>query len=239
MRPDGRKNSELRPVRITRGFTSAPPGSVLIEMGRTKVLCTASIADGVPDFLAGSEQGWITADYSMLPGSTPTRKEREINRGRPEGRTQEIRRIIGRSLRAAVDLAQLGPRSLWIDCDVLEADGGTRTASVTGGFVALVDALRRLQEQGAIGRLPIRHFVAAVSVGIVNGQAALDLCYEEDCNAAVDLNLVMTDAGEIVEVQGTGERCTFAPAELQRLVHLGWKGIRKLLDCQRRALAER
>lgn len=234
-RIDGRKATELRPVKIVRNFTSTPAGSVLIEMGRTKVLCTATVKAGIPAFLEGTGQGWVTAEYNMLPASTPERKS-HWQGTRPEGRTMEIRRMIGRSLRAVVELDALGESTIWIDCDVLEADGGTRTASITGGFVAMVDALRSLRDMGYFRKLPLKDCVASISVGIVEGKMLLDLCYEEDSSADVDLNLVMTDRGEIVEIQGTGEMRAFRTDELDRLIRLGWRGIKQLIGYQRRAL---
>ena len=202
MRIDGRLFNELRPVRITKNFTKYGEGSVLIETGDTKVLCTASVEEKVPQFLKGMGRGWITAEYSMLPRSTAVRKVREIVRGRPEGRTQEIQRLIGRSLRSIVNLDKLGGEyTIWIDCDVLQADGGTRTASITGSFVALVDALGHMKKQGIIKEIPVTDMVAAVSVGIVDGEIALDLCYAEDSKAQVDMNLVMTGIGKLAEAQ--------------------------------------
>ena len=207
-RIDMRQNDELRQVKITRNYLKHPQGSVLIEMGDTKVICTAMIDDRIPPFLKGSNTGWITAEYSMLPGSTLSRKVRESTRGKVEGRSQEIQRLIGRALRAAVDLSAIGEKTIWIDCDVIQADGGTRTASITGSFVALVDALNKLYTNGEIKYIPITSFISAVSVGIVNRVPILDLCYEEDHRAQVDMNIVMTDKDQFVEVQGTGETCS-------------------------------
>jgi ribonuclease PH len=235
-RADGRRSNELRPVTITRRFTSSPHGSVLIEMGRTRVLCTAMVEDGVPPFLRNSGSGWVTAEYSMLPGSTARRKPRESTLGKIEGRTHEIRRIIGRSMRGAVDLAAFPDRTIWIDCDVLEADGGTRTASITGAYVALADALGWMKQRGIFTALPLRCMVAAVSAGIVGGRPVLDLCYQEDSEAEVDMNVVMTDGGEFVEVQGTAERQPFAEAELRRMLALARTGMRQLFALQAKAL---
>ncbi len=239
MRADGREYDELRPVRITKNFTKYGEGSVLIEAGDTKVLCTASVEERVPHFLKGSGQGWITAEYSMLPRSTAVRKVREIARGRLEGRTQEIQRLIGRSLRSVVNMDKLGGEyTIWIDCDVLQADGGTRTASVTGAFVALVDALGYMKRRGIISSIPITDLVAAISVGIVDEQIILDLCYQEDSKAQVDMNLVMTGTGKIVEIQGTGEAFPFTVDNMHRMVELGTLGIGKLIQAQKRALEE-
>jgi len=238
MRHDQRRPDELRPVRIQRAFTRSAPGSVLIEAGRTVVLCTASVDPVVPQWLAGQGRGWITAEYSMLPGSTQPRKPRERS-GRLEGRTSEIQRLIGRSLRAVADLEALGERTIVVDCDVLEADGGTRTASVTGAMIALVDAVASIRDGlPDPARNPLRDHVAAVSVGIVDGQALLDLDYAEDCQATVDMNVVMTGSGRFVEVQGTAEHAPFTGAELHTLLELAQAGIRRLLDYQRQALGD-
>jgi ribonuclease PH len=237
MRRDGRGPHELRPVRLALDFTANPLASVLFEMGRTKVLCTVHEERSVPRFLQGSGRGWITAEYSLLPGSTERRTDREASRGRPSGRTQEIQRLIGRSLRAVADLPALGERSLWVDCDVLEADGGTRTASITGAYAALELAARRLVARGQLERLPLRDTVAAVSVGIVGGELVLDLPYEEDARAEVDMNVVATGSGRFVEIQGTGEDGTFSPEDLKSLTELGLAGIRELTRLQREALA--
>jgi ribonuclease PH len=238
MRRDGRGPHELRAVRVQLDFTENPLGSVLFEMGRTKVLCTVHEERSVPRFLQGSGRGWITAEYSLLPGSTERRTDREASRGRPSGRTQEIQRLIGRSLRAVADLPALGERSLWVDCDVLEADGGTRTASITGAYAALELALRRLVARGALERLPLRDSVAAVSVGIVAGELVLDLPYEEDSRAEVDMNVVATGSGRFVEIQGTGEDGTFSPEDLKSLTELALSGVRELTRVQREALAK-
>ncbi len=237
-RVDDRRPAELRPVKIQPGYLSQPEGSVLIAMGRTRVVCAVSVENSVPRWMREQDQtgGWITAEYSMLPYSTSPRKPRELARGRPEGRTQEIQRLIGRAMRAAVDLEKLGERTLWVDCDVLQADGGTRTAAITGSYVALVLALRKLQERGQLAELPVTTAVAAVSVGLLDGQPILDLCYEEDAKAAVDMNVVMTGSGQFVEVQGTGEEATFSQEDLTSLLTLAGAGIKKLLAAQVRAL---
>lgn len=236
-RHDGRRTDELRPLEIKRRYTHAAPGSVLIQAGRTTVLCTASIAEEVPPWMKGQGRGWITAEYNMLPGSTVPRKPRERG-GKVDGRTTEIQRLIGRSLRAVVDLEALGERSITVDCDVLEADGGTRTLSITGALVALVDALATVKELPDPQRFPLRETVAAVSVGLVDGRAVLDLDYHEDFAAAVDMNVVMTGAGRFVEVQGTGEEATFSEQELIELLKLARGGISQLIDAQRAALGE-
>lgn len=238
MRIDNRQNNELRPVKITRDYLLNPLGSVLIEMGNTKVICTATIDDKVPPFLKGTNTGWITSEYSMLPGSTISRKVRESARGRIEGRTHEIQRLIGRSIRSVVDLAKLGERTIWIDCDVIQADGGTRTASITGSFVAVVDALSKLLKNGVIDSMPISNYIAAVSVGISEEGPILDLNYVEDSSAKVDMNVVMTDNGDFVEVQGTGEESTFSRKELNELLDLAESGIFELVNVQKEALGE-
>ena len=237
-RVDGRRPDQLRPVKIHPEFVAAPAGSVLIEMGSTRVICAASVEDGVPRWMREQSVtgGWITAEYSMLPYSTSPRKSRELSRGRPEGRTQEIQRLIGRALRAVTDLDKLGERSVWIDCDVLQADGGTRTAAITGSYVALMLAMRRLKEAGKIEESPVRSAVAAVSVGLLDDVALLDLCYEEDAKAAVDMNVVMTDTGNLVELQGTGEEAPFSKKQMAELLKLGEKGIKQLLAAQEKAL---
>jgi ribonuclease PH len=234
-RHDGRKSDQLRPLRFKRRYTRSAPGSVLVSAGRTTVLCTASIDETVPPWLKDQGTGWVTAEYSMLPGSTSPRKRRD-REGKLDGRTSEIQRLIGRSLRAVVDLAALGPRQITIDCDVLEADGGTRTASITGAYVALVDALRTLSAKFPGGRLPLSDSVAAVSVGLVEGKPLLDLDYIEDVAAEVDMNVVLTGAGRFVEVQGTGEEATFTQAELDLLLKLARGGIASLAKAQRTAL---
>jgi len=236
-RADGRKeNDQLRDINITRGFTKYAEGSVLIETGDTKVICNASVEDGVPYFLRGQNQGWVTAEYAMLPRATENRNVREASKGKLSSRTQEIRRLIGRSLRSIVDLDLLGEQTIWIDCDVIQADGGTRTASITGAFIALVDALSYMIEQNSINEMPIKDFVAAVSVGIVEDELLLDLCYDEDSSAQVDMNLVMTESGEIIEIQGTGEQSPFTQSQLAELIKLGTVGIEKLVAFQKEAL---
>ncbi|MBQ6820749.1 MAG: ribonuclease PH [Clostridium sp.] len=236
MRIDGRKNDQVRNTKVTRGYTKYADGSVLIEVGDTKVICTASIEEKVPPFLKGQGEGWITAEYSMLPSSTGTRKVRDIARLKIDGRTMEIQRLIGRALRSVVDLKALGERTIWIDCDVIQADGGTRTTSITGAFIALVDAVNKLHKQKPFEIYPIRSFVSATSVGIVNEEKILDLCYEEDSNAKVDMNVVATDEGEFIEVQGTGEEAPFKRSELNELLDLAEKGIKQMVHIQKEAL---
>lgn len=236
-RIDQRKNDELRPVRITRGFTDHAPGSVLITCGGTRVLCTACFQQGVPGWKEGSGTGWCTAEYDMLPASTHTRKRRA--RERLDGRTQEIQRLIGRSLRAVLDLKALGENSILVDCDVIQADGGTRTASITGAYVAVADAIQHAIRSGILDKSPLLESVAAISVGIVGRHAMLDLCYAEDVDAKVDMNVVQTGNGRFVEVQGTGEGTTFSPAELNRMLKLAAKGIRSLSVLQTKTLARR
>ena len=236
MRPSGRRPDELRTVRITRGFTRHAEGSVLVEFGETRVLCTASVEEKVPPFLKGRGQGWVTAEYGMLPRATNTRTQREAAAGKQSGRTQEIQRLIGRSLRAVVDMTAVGERTVQIDCDVLQADGGTRTASITGAFVALHDALRLLQDRGQLQAWPLRDFVAAVSVGVYQGAPVLDLDYAEDSACETDMNIVMTGSGGIVELQGTAEGKPFTRTELDAMVDLGRTGIAQLVAHQRAAL---
>ncbi len=235
-RPDGRTPAQLRRVTLTRSVMKFASASCLVEWGDTKVLCTATVEERVPPFLRNSGTGWVTAEYGMLPCSSATRIERDATRGRVGGRTQEIQRLIGRCLRTVVDLAQLGERSILIDCDVVQADGGTRCASITGGFVALVDALNTLRTKRVLSRLPVRDFVAATSVGMVRGQPMLDLCYAEDATAEVDMNVVMTSRGGFIELQGTAERAPFHPADLTRLLRLAKHGVNHLLTVQRRVL---
>ncbi|MEM6606234.1 MAG: ribonuclease PH [Pseudomonadota bacterium] len=237
-RSDGRQCAELRSVSLQRNFTCYAEGSVLVSFGATRVLCTASIEESVPRFLRGSGSGWITAEYGMLPRSTGTRTNREATRGKQGGRTMEIQRLIGRSLRAAVDLTHLGEHTITLDCDVLQADGGTRTASITGAFVALVDAINVLQRSKRISGDPLRFFVASVSVGIVAGQPILDLNYEEDSSAETDLNVVMSETGDFIEVQGTAEGAPFHRGELDAMLDLASSGIEELIQQQRSALAE-
>lgn len=231
-----RKNDELRKVKITPDYIIYPEGSVLIEMGNTKVICNASVEENVPPFKKDSGEGWVTAEYSMLPRATGTRNKRDIGRGKQNARGVEIQRLIGRALRAAVDFKLLGERSITIDCDVIQADGGTRTASVTGGFVALYLACDKLVKAGIIEKKPIVNFVSAVSVGIVGGVPQLDLCYEQDSHADVDMNVIMTDKGEFVEIQGTGENNTFSMDELMSLLELAKKGNEELQRIQREVL---
>ncbi len=236
-RHDGRRPNEIRPPKIKRRYTQAAPGSVLYQAGKTTVLCTASIDESVPPWMKGQGRGWITAEYNMLPGSTSPRKRRDRD-GKLDGRTSEIQRLIGRSLRAIVDLGDLGERSVTVDCDVLEADGGTRTASITGAFIALVDALHTLREKLDPARPVLTDSVAAVSVGMVEGRALLDLDYVEDVDAEVDMNVVMTGSGRFVELQGTGEEATFSEKELAALVKLARVGIAELHSLQRTALGK-
>jgi len=237
MRTDGRKARDLRAVKITNEFIRSSAGSALIEVGDTRVVCTATVEDDVPPFLRDTNQGWVTAEYGMLPGSGNTRIARESTRGRVGGRTHEIQRLIGRSLRAVTNLQLLGSRTIWVDCDVLEADGGTRTASITGAYVALALALRRLRAAGKIAGDPLTGSVAAVSAGIVDGQAMLDLRYAEDSRAEVDMNFVMTGKGRFIEVQGTAESKPFSKAQLDRLADMAWEGIKQLTALQQEALA--
>ncbi|MGB9679121.1 MAG: ribonuclease PH [Thermoanaerobacteraceae bacterium] len=237
-RIDGREFDQLRPIKIIRDFNKYAEGSVLIEVGNTKVICTASIEDKVPPFQKGTGKGWITSEYSMIPRATETRTQREATRGKQSGRTMEIQRLIGRALRAAVDLDAIGERTIWIDCDVIQADGGTRTASITGAFVALVDAIHKLMQKKVITKMPIKNFVAAVSVGIVDNQRLLDLCFAEDSNALVDMNVVMTDKGEYVEIQGTGEGGPFSKSELDGLIELAEYGLEQIIDVQKQALLD-
>ena len=236
MRPSQRRPDELRAIRITRNFTCHAEGSVLIEFGATKVLCTASVLEKQPPHLRGTERGWVTAEYGMLPRSTNTRTDREAARGKQSGRTQEIQRLIGRSLRAVVDLDKLGPRTIHLDCDVLQADGGTRTASITGAFVALTDAVNFLIREKRLVATPVREAVAAVSVGVYQGLPVLDLDYAEDSGCDTDMNVVMTEAGGIIEVQGTAEGAPFSRAEMQSMLDLAQHGITRLIAAQRAAL---
>ena len=237
-RPSGRRPEQLRQVKITRDYTCNAEGSVLIEFGNTKVICTASVETGVPRFLRGTGQGWVTAEYGMLPRSTNSRMGREATRGKQSGRTQEIQRLIGRSLRAAVDLKQLGEHTINIDCDVIQADGGTRTASITGACVALVDAIRHLQRKKAITGDPLVAMIASVSVGVYKGTAVLDLDYPEDSNAETDMNVVMNSDGGFIEVQGTAEAAPFSAEELNQMLDLAKQGIADLVRVQQMALAQ-
>ena len=235
-RPSGRAADEIREVKITRNYTKHAEGAVLVEFGDTKVLCTASVENNVPRFLKSKGQGWVTAEYGMLPRSTGSRMDREAARGKQSGRTQEIQRLIGRSLRAAVDMKKLGEHTIKIDCDVIQADGGTRTASITGACVALIDALSAMQAQGRIKQSPLKQMIASVSVGIYKGVPVLDLDYLEDSNAETDMNVVMTDNGGFIEVQGTGEDGEFSAEELSQLISLAQNGIVQLFSLQQAAL---
>lgn len=235
MRHDGRKPNQLRPIKIRRKFTRNAPGSVLYQCGQTTVLCTASVEESVPPWMKGRGTGWVTAEYNMLPGSTSPRKQRERG-GKVDGRTTEIQRLIGRSLRAIIDLDALGERTIAIDCDVLEADGGTRTASISGAFIALADAVHSLPKTVLAAKNPLKDSIAAISVGLVASQAVLDLDYTEDASASVDMNIVMTGAGRFVEIQGTGEEATFDDAELAALLKLAKHGIAELAGVQQKAL---
>jgi ribonuclease PH len=237
-RPSARRADELRPVRMIRNYTKHAEGSVLVEFGDTRVLCTASVEESVPAFLRGRGQGWLTAEYGMLPRSTDKRMDREAARGKQSGRTLEIQRLIGRSLRAVVDLAVLGERTLHIDCDVLQADGGTRTAAITGGFVAVYDALRWLRERGMLEKQPVNDHVAAVSVGIYQGMPVLDLDYVEDASCGTDMNVVMTGSGAFVEVQGTAEGAPFSERDMQAMIKLAAKGIGELVALQKHTLEQ-
>ena len=232
-RTDGRRPDEIRLVRITRPFLKYADGSVLIEMGETKVICTASVEEKIPPFLRDKGQGWVTAEYAMLPRATHDRMPREASRGKQSGRTLEIQRLVGRALRAVTDLPAMGERTIWIDCDVIQADGGTRTASITGAFIALADAFAALKEKKALTKTPLIDYLAAISVGKVGGAALVDLCYEEDSTAEVDMNLVMTGKGRLVEVQGTAERGSFAKEDLDQFLAMGWKSIQQLIKLQR------
>lgn len=236
MRSGARRNDQVRNAKITRNYIKHAEGSVLIEVGDTKVICTASIEEKVPPFLKGSGEGWITAEYNMLPRSTATRKPRDISRLKIDGRTMEIQRLIGRALRSVVDLKALGEKTIWIDCDVIQADGGTRTTSICGAFVALVDAMNKLHKQKTFKVYPIRKFLCATSVGIVGEEKLLDLCYEEDSIARVDMNVIGTDEGEFVEIQGTGEEAPFNRAELNELLDLAEKGIKQMIQLQKDCL---
>jgi ribonuclease PH len=236
MRLDQRTNDQLRAITITRQYTRYAEGSVLVEFGNTKVLCTASVDNSVPRFLKGTGQGWVTAEYGMLPRSTHTRNDREAAKGKQSGRTQEIQRLIGRSLRAMVDLKKLGENTITIDCDVIQADGGTRTAAITGGAIALVDALGTLQSNKKVSGDPLKGLVAAISVGMFKGEALLDLCYEEDSKCETDMNVVMTQSGEFIEIQGTAESKPFSRAQSNQMLELAEKGISELIQLQQKAL---
>ncbi len=236
MRSDQRQPDQLRPVRITTNFIAHAEGSALIEVGKTRVICTATLETGVPSFLRGSGKGWITSEYGMIPRATNTRTPREASRGRVSGRTHEIQRLIGRSLRVVTDLSVLGERTLWVDCDVIQADGGTRTAAITGSFVALFLAFHELVTAGDLPALPLKDYVAATSVGLVGGTPMLDLTYEEDSTAEVDMNLVLTGRGQFVEVQATAEHATFDDAQSQAMLALARKGVAQLIECQKAVL---
>ncbi|MBO8177306.1 MAG: ribonuclease PH [Bacillus sp. (in: Bacteria)] len=239
MRVDGRQTLELRPIHIQADFLKHPEGSVLITVGDTKVICTASIDDRVPPFMRGEGKGWITAEYSMLPRATEQRNVRESSKGKVSGRTMEIQRLIGRALRAVVDLEAIGERTVWIDCDVIQADGGTRTASITGAFVAMTMALHKLQEEKELEKFPIKDYLAATSVGVLKELGVvLDLNYEEDSQAEVDMNIIMTGAGEFVELQGTGEEATFTFAQLQQMLDAAQQGISQLIQIQKETLGD-
>lgn len=233
MRPDGRRNDELRELKITRNFIETAEGSVLIELGRTRVICTASVEERVPPFLKDKNTGWITAEYSMLPRATQTRTLRESATGRIGGRTHEIQRLIGRSLRSVVNLDAIGQRTIWFDCDVIQADGGTRTAAITGAYICLCDAVDFALKKGLIAQNPLRDYLAAVSVGVVKGLPVLDLCYQEDSSAEVDMNVVMTGSGELIEIQGTAEGRPFSIDTLHELLALSKKGIDRLITVQK------
>lgn len=236
MRFDGRKFDQMRPVNIIRNYTKYAEGSVYIEVGDTRVICNVSIEDKVPIFLRGKGEGWITCEYNMLPRATQIRKIRDITRGKIDGRTVEIQRLIGRVLRSVVDLKALGEKTLWVDCDVIQADGGTRTTAITGAFIAIVDAVNKLHRKKNFKVYPIRKYLSAISVGIVNNEKLLDLCYAEDSNAQVDMNIVMTDDGEFVEIQGTGEEKPFSRKDLNQLIDLGENGIKKMIEIEKRSL---
>src|SRR6516164_4192238 len=236
MRTDGRKPAQLRPIRITPSYIKTADGSVLIEMGDTKVICTAKLEERVPPFLRNSGKGWITAEYGMLPGSSSIRIGRESSRGKIGGRTHEIQRLIGRSLRAIADLQTLGEKTIWVDCDVIQADGGTRTASITGAYVALAEAVKSWLHRGVISVDPLKDAVAAVSIGIVEGKILLDLCYEEDSKADVDMNFVMTGAGKFIEVQGTAEASPFTRKQMERMAEIAQLGIRELIKTQKKVI---
>jgi ribonuclease PH len=238
MRPSGRDPDQIRQINITRRYTKHAEGSVLIEFGDTKVICTATVENRVPGFLKGSGQGWVTAEYGMLPRSTGSRMGREAAKGKQGGRTMEIQRLIGRSLRAAIDLKALGENSITIDCDVIQADGGTRTASITGGFVALSDAVRHMLDKNILKDNPIRHHVASISVGVYQGVPVADLDYDEDSNCETDMNIVMNDAGGFIEIQGTAEGAAFSDSELQTMLQLGRNAIAQLITKQREALQD-
>ncbi|GMR18712.1 MAG: ribonuclease PH [Gammaproteobacteria bacterium] len=238
MRPSGRNPDDIRPIKITRNYTRHAEGSVLVEFGHTRILCNASVEARVPRFLKGKDQGWVTAEYGMLPRSTGQRMQREAARGKQGGRTLEIQRLIGRSLRAAVDLDALGEHTITVDCDVIQADGGTRTASITGGCVALIDAINYMKTNDLIGSDPLQRFVASVSAGVYDGEIILDLDYDEDSNAETDMNFVMDDSGGFIEIQGTAEGKPFSATEMQAMTEFAQAGIKTLIKCQQDALKE-
>jgi ribonuclease PH len=237
-RVDGRRKDEVRPVKITRNFIKHAEGSVLMEMGGTKVICTASVEEKVPPFLRDKKVGWVTAEYAMLPRATHERTQREAVKGRQGGRTLEIQRLVGRALRSVTDMAEMGERSIWIDCDVIQADGGTRTAAITGSFIALADAFKVLKKRELIKKRPLTDYLAAISVGRVGGEVLVDLAYEEDSKAEVDMNLVMTGRGRFVEVQGTAERQAFDKKDLDEFLGLGWKAIKGLVELQKELIGD-
>lgn len=237
-RNDKRAYDQLREVKITKDYTKYADGSVLIESGNTKVLCTAMIEEKIPVFLKGQNKGWITAEYRMLPSSTASRKIRDSSKGKIDGRNMEIQRLIGRTLRSIIDLKKLGERTLWVDCGVIQADGGTRTAAITGAFIAIMQAVKKLKDAKKIKEIPMDHFVAAISVGVVNGQPLLDLCYEEDSKAEIDMNVVMTETGDYIEIQGTGEARPMKKEEFNKLLALSEKGIMELIEIQKKALMD-
>jgi ribonuclease PH len=237
-RVDGRRKDEVRPVKITRNFIKHAEGSVLMEMGGTKVICTASVEEKVPPFLRDKKVGWVTAEYAMLPRATHERTQREAVKGKQGGRTLEIQRLVGRALRSVTDMTEMGERSIWIDCDVIQADGGTRTAAITGSFIALADAFKVLKKRELIKKRPLTDYLAAISVGRVGGEVLVDLAYEEDSKAEVDMNLVMTGRGRFVEVQGTAERQAFDKKDLDEFLGLGWKAIKSLVELQKELIGD-
>lgn len=238
IRIDGRTKDQLRPLKVTPNYIVHAEGSVLIEMGNTKVICSATIDEKVPPFLKGENKGWVTAEYSMLPRATQTRNPRESVRGKLTGRTMEIQRLVGRALRSVVDMEVLGERTITLDCDVIQADGGTRTASINGAFIAMAFAINKLMAEGQLDKMPIREFLGAISVGKVNDEILLDLCYEEDSNAQVDMNIVMTEGGNFIEIQGTAEESPFSANEMQELISIANKGIKEIVNLQRKVLGD-
>ena len=238
MRSDDRAHSSIRNIKVTENFIKYAEGSCLFEIGNTKVICTASVEEGVPVFLKGKGTGWITAEYSMLPRSCKTRVQREASKGKLGGRTQEIQRLIGRCMRAVCNMSKLGERTLWMDCDVIQADGGTRCASISGSFIALVMALKKLKRDGVLKNMPVTDYVAAISVGILKGKEVLDLNYEEDAKAEVDMNIVMTGSGKFVEIQGTAEHKAFSRKEMEKMLSLAKKGIDKVVDIQKKTIGD-